>query len=136
MQYLKHTISLPYVFFYILHKGFRNKKPLLVEGLLIFIAPREARIRVRRNAYGRQNESFIVILKLHLPGGSSTAQEGVFIRAPQVVECEDDVVVLAKHKDKPVALQHRHHLITTFHPELSESPVLQQYFLSLCTADK
>ena len=93
-------------------------------------------IRVRRNAYGRQNESFIAVFKLNLPGGSSIHQEGVFIRAPQVVEWEDDVTVIAKYEDKPVALQYRQHLITTFHPELSESLALHQYFLSLCTSDK
>ena len=93
-------------------------------------------IRVRRNAYGRQNESFIAVFKLNLPGGSSIRQEGVFIRAPQVVEWGDDVAVIARYEDKPVVLQYRRHLITTFHPELSESSALHQYFLSLCTSDK
>lgn len=93
-------------------------------------------IRVRRNAYGRQNESFIAVFSLNLPGGSSIRQEGVFIRAPQVVEWEDDVAVMAEHEDKPVALQYRRHLITTFHPELSESPALHKYFLSLCSLDR
>ncbi|MCG6917553.1 MAG: pyridoxal 5'-phosphate synthase glutaminase subunit PdxT [Deltaproteobacteria bacterium] len=92
-------------------------------------------IRVRRNAYGRQNESFIAVFALNLPGRPSLPQEGVFIRAPQVVEWEDEVAVLAKHEDKPVALQYRQHLITTFHPELSESLALHKYFFSLCTAD-
>jgi 5'-phosphate synthase pdxT subunit len=93
-------------------------------------------IRVRRNAYGRQNESFIATFTLNLPGGSSIRQEGVFIRAPQVVEWEEEVAVIAKHEDKPVALQYHQHLITTFHPELAESSALHQYFLSLCKADK
>jgi 5'-phosphate synthase pdxT subunit len=93
-------------------------------------------IRVRRNAYGRQNESFIAVFRLNLPGGSPIRQEGVFIRAPEVVEWEDNVAVLAKHEDKPVALQYRHHLVTTFHPELSESPALHHYFLSLCNSDR
>lgn len=91
-------------------------------------------IRVRRNAYGRQNESFIAIIELKLPGGSFMLQEGVFIRAPQVVEWAEGVTILAKHRDKPVALQYRQHLITTFHPELSESPALHRHFISLCTA--
>jgi 5'-phosphate synthase pdxT subunit len=93
-------------------------------------------IRVRRNAYGRQNESFIAVFRLNLPGGSPILQEGVFIRAPQVVEWEDNVAVLAKYEDKPVALQYRHHLVTTFHPELSESSALHHYFLSLCNSDR
>lgn len=88
-------------------------------------------IRVRRNAYGRQNESFIALFELNLPGGSSMPQEGVFIRAPQVVEWEDDVIVIGKYDEKPVVLQYQQHLITTFHPELSESTALHQYFVSL-----
>jgi 5'-phosphate synthase pdxT subunit len=93
-------------------------------------------IRVRRNAYGRQNESFIAMFDLNLPGASPIRQEGVFIRAPQVVEWEEDVAVMAKHEGRPVALQYRQHLITTFHPELAESPALHQYFLSLCKKDR
>jgi len=93
-------------------------------------------IRVRRNAYGRQNESFIAVFGLNLPGGSPIRQEGVFIRAPQVVEWEDNVAVLAKYEDKPVALQYHRHLVTTFHPELSESPALHHYFLSPCNSDR
>lgn len=93
-------------------------------------------IRVRRNAYGRQNESFIAVFRLNLPGGLPIQQEGVFIRAPQVVEWEEDVAVIAKYEDKPVALQYRRYLVTTFHPELSESCALHHYFLSLCNSDR
>jgi len=89
-------------------------------------------IRVRRNGYGRQNESFISRFELHLPDSSPVLQEGVFIRAPQVVGWENDVTLLAKYEDQPVALQYRHHLVTTFHPELSASAVMHRYFLSLC----
>ena len=89
-------------------------------------------IRVRRNGYGRQNESFISTLELHLPGAPPILQEGVFIRAPQVVAWENGVTLLAKYDDQPVALQYGHHLVTTFHPELSVSAVMHRYFLSLC----
>ena len=89
-------------------------------------------IRVRRNGYGRQNESFISTLELHLTGAPPILQEGVFIRAPQVVAWENDVTLLASYEDQPVALQYGHHLVTTFHPELSASAVMHRYFLSLC----
>ena len=89
-------------------------------------------IRVCRNGYGRQNESFISSLELHLPGAPPILQEGVFIRAPQVVAWENDVTLLAKYQDQPVALQYGHHLVTTFHPELSAPAVMHRHFLSLC----
>ena len=91
-------------------------------------------ICIRRNAYGRQNESFITRLELCLPAEQPTVQEGVFIRAPQVVKWDEEVMLLAVHAERPVALQYRHHLITTFHPELSESMTLHRHFLNLCSA--
>jgi 5'-phosphate synthase pdxT subunit len=91
-------------------------------------------ITVKRNAYGRQNESFITELELRLPGQPAVLQECVFIRAPQIVAWSDDVTVLAEFDGKPVALQSGHHLTTTFHPELSQPEWLHRHFLSLCGA--
>lgn len=91
-------------------------------------------ITVRRNAYGRQNESFIARFTLNLPGQPSQEQEGVFIRAPQVVAYDPAVTVLAEHNGQPVALGYRHHLVTTFHPELAEADALHKHFVALCSA--
>ena len=54
-------------------------------------------ITVRRNAYGRQNESFIARFALRLPGRGPQEQEGVFIRAPLVTAWAAEVAVLAEH---------------------------------------
>lgn len=92
-------------------------------------------ITVRRNAYGRQNESFIARLTLHLPGQPPQEQEGVFIRAPQIVARDPAVTVLAEHGGLPVAVAYGHHLVTTFHPELAASDALHRHFLALCRAE-
>jgi 5'-phosphate synthase pdxT subunit len=92
-------------------------------------------ITVRRNAYGRQNESFITRLTLKLPGQPAIDQEAVFIRAPQIVATGPGVAVLAEHGGLPVAVQHGRHLATTFHPELSSTDRLHRHFVSLCEAD-
>lgn len=89
-------------------------------------------ITVRRNAYGRQNESFIATFDLRLPGQPAVPQEGVFIRAPGITAREDSVQVLGEHQDWPVALQYGRHLATTFHPELSEAGHLHRHFIALC----
>jgi 5'-phosphate synthase pdxT subunit len=89
-------------------------------------------IAVRRNAYGRQNESFIAELELTLPGQSPVTQEGVFIRAPRIVRIAPEVTVLARHGDEVVAVCYGGHIATTFHPELSAPEVLHRFFLSLC----
>ncbi len=89
-------------------------------------------ITVRRNAYGRQNESFIAELDLTLPGEPPARQEAVFIRAPRIVRCGPGVTVLAQHGGTPVAVAHGHHMATTFHPELSPPDCLHRFFLGLC----
>ncbi|MCZ6553240.1 MAG: pyridoxal 5'-phosphate synthase glutaminase subunit PdxT [SAR324 cluster bacterium] len=89
-------------------------------------------LTVRRNAYGRQNESFIDRVALKLPGQPPAQMEGVFIRAPRIVEANGGLTVLAEHGGSPVTVQYGHHLATTFHPELSSSQALHRHFLSLC----
>ena len=88
-------------------------------------------ITIRRNGYGRQNESFVAGLELSLPAIERIAQEGVFIRAPQVENFEEEVTVLATYEESPVALAYNGHLLTTFHPELSPGEKLHSYFLEL-----
>ena len=91
-------------------------------------------VSIMRNAYGRQNESFIATFPLRLPGRSPIDQEGVFIRAPRVTRWSEEVRVLGEHGGHPVVLQHGHHLLTTFHPELSEADHLHSHFLESCRA--
>lgn len=89
-------------------------------------------IAVRRNAYGRQNESFIDTLDVTIPGEPAGTQEGVFIRAPRIIRIADDATVLARHKGEVVAVTHGHHMASTFHPELSPPDALHRYFVTLC----
>jgi 5'-phosphate synthase pdxT subunit len=91
-------------------------------------------ITVRRNAYGRQNESFIARLTLKLPGEAPSDQEAVFIRAPQITAVSPGVAVLAEHGGLPVVVQHGRHLASTFHPELSAGDRLHRHFAGLCAA--
>lgn len=89
-------------------------------------------LTARRNAYGRQNESFIAEIALALPGASPAKQEAVFIRAPQLTAWQPEAVLLAQWQGLPVALQQGRHLVTTFHPELSAPDLLHGHFLELC----
>ena len=89
-------------------------------------------ITVRRNAYGRQNESFIAPIVLRLPGQAPLEQEAVFIRSPVILELGAGCEVLAEHGGHPIAVQHGFHLVTTFHPELSSSTALHRHFALLC----
>ncbi|MEU6487734.1 pyridoxal 5'-phosphate synthase glutaminase subunit PdxT [Streptomyces sp. NPDC046887] len=72
---------------------------------------------VRRNAFGRQNESFEAAVEV--AGVRGGAVEGVFIRAPWVESVGAQVEVLAEHGGHIVAVRQGNALATSFHPELT-----------------
>ena len=85
-------------------------------------------IGVRRNAYGRQIDSFEAEVDSAAIGGAGPA---VFIRAPQVTDRGADVQELASHAGQPVAVRQGNRLALAFHPELTPDRRWHQYFLSL-----
>ncbi len=94
-------------------------------------------IRVRRNAFGRQRESFETWLRAPCleaagDGGEQGPFPAVFIRAPVVEEVGAGVEVLARLDDgRPVAVRHGRVLGLAFHPELTDDLRWHWYFLSL-----
>ncbi len=89
-------------------------------------------IGVERNAYGRQIESFEAELEVDGHGDLGDGPlKGVFIRAPQVTRVGEDVDVLARHEGRPVLLRQDGILGATFHPELTDSSAVHEYFLSM-----
>jgi len=84
---------------------------------------------VERNAYGRQIDSTVTELVVELPEELGVATlEGVFIRAPRVVETGPEVRVIARRGADPVLLRQGNLLAATFHPELSaSSPVIELF---------
>jgi len=85
-------------------------------------------IGVRRNAYGRQIDSFEAEVESAAIGGAGPA---VFIRAPQVTDRAPEVEELASHAGQPVAVKQGNRLALAFHPELTPDRRWHQYFLSL-----
>lgn len=83
-------------------------------------------IVVRRNAYGRQIDSFEADLDFAHIGEPF---RGVFIRAPWIEEVADGVEVLAEHEGHIVAARQGRLMATTFHPELTGDPRLHRFFL-------
>ena len=81
---------------------------------------------IRRNAYGRQVDSFEAELDFT---GLDEPFPGVFIRAPQIEQVTEEVEVLSSHRGQPVAIRQRDLLATTFHPELTGDPRVHRYFL-------
>ena len=108
-----------------LSKDVSRKQPLL--GLMD--------IKVARNAFGRQVDSFeadLDVSELKQVTGTDEAFHAVFIRAPIIESVSGDAKILVSLPDgRIVAAQQGHFLATSFHPELTGDSRFHQYFLSL-----
>jgi 5'-phosphate synthase pdxT subunit len=84
-------------------------------------------IEVKRNAYGRQVDSFEAPVVVDGIG----VIEGVFIRAPVITEVGDDVEVLATLDGVPVLVRQGAILASSFHPEMTDESYLHTYFVEM-----
>jgi len=90
-------------------------------------------IRVERNAFGRQVDSFeedLIVPKL--AGGIKSPFHAVFIRAPKLVKAGVNTEIIARLSDgTAVAAVENNLLVTAFHPELSGDDRFHRFFLDL-----
>jgi pyridoxal 5'-phosphate synthase pdxT subunit len=89
-------------------------------------------IDVRRNAFGRQVDSFEADLAIEGMGEGVTDQpmHAVFIRAPVVERIGTGVDVLATVEGRPVLCRQGPVIVAAFHPELGDDPRLHELFLN------
>lgn len=87
-------------------------------------------IRVRRNAFGRQVDSFEEEIAIEgLEGGPFRA---VFIRAPIIERVDPPARAIARLEDGTIVAARQGNLLaTSFHPELTHDPRLHAFFLSI-----
>ncbi|MCV0392866.1 MAG: pyridoxal 5'-phosphate synthase glutaminase subunit PdxT [Nitrosopumilus sp.] len=86
-------------------------------------------IKLERNSFGRQRESFesdISLDSINIPKFN-----GVFIRAPSVSDVGSDVEILSKLNDRIIAVKKGNVIGTAFHPELTTDTSLHKYFVNL-----
>ncbi|MBN1693260.1 MAG: pyridoxal 5'-phosphate synthase glutaminase subunit PdxT [Dehalococcoidales bacterium] len=89
-------------------------------------------ITVKRNAFGRQVDSFETQLKIQVLGEKPFP--AVFIRAPIIESYAEDVEVLARlDDDTPVAARQGKMLGAAFHPELTDDLRFHEYFLKMAS---
>ena len=87
-------------------------------------------VKVKRNAFGRQLESFET--ELSIPVLGEKPFPGVFIRAPLIEEANDGVEVMARLEDGTiVAARQGKMLAAAFHPELTDDLRFHRYFLDI-----
>ena len=89
-------------------------------------------IVVRRNAFGRQGESFEQ--DLEVAGFNGVKFRGVFIRAPFVVEAGPGVEVMSQVDGHPVLVRQGKLLAAAFHPELTDDLRLHKLFVEMAEA--
>lgn len=89
-------------------------------------------VSIRRNAYGRQIESFEARLHVERPVRSEWADSpplGVFIRAPIIERVEAGVETLVTFENEPVLVRQAHILAATYHPELTGDTGTHAFFV-------
>jgi 5'-phosphate synthase pdxT subunit len=87
-------------------------------------------VRVERNSYGRQKESFETVGEGYLEG-SAKPLKMVFIRAPRITRLGAQVDLLATWQDEPVMARQGNILVASFHPELTGDLAVHRYFLDM-----
>jgi 5'-phosphate synthase pdxT subunit len=85
-------------------------------------------IKVRRNGYGRQNDSFEQDISI---SSLDTPFHALFIRAPIIEAIGSDVEVLASVGEHPVLVRQAQALASSFHPELVSDLRVHEIFLSM-----
>ena len=89
-------------------------------------------ISVRRNAYGRQVDSFEADLDV---SGLAGGFRAVFIRAPVIERAGPEVEVLAEVDGHPVLVRQGRLMASTFHPEMTPDARLHEMFLNLVSQE-
>jgi len=88
-------------------------------------------IKISRNAFGPQRESFEADLQIK---GLDLPYRAVFIRAPAIAQVGNGVEVLARVGEAVVAARQKNLLALAFHPELTKDPRIHQIFLKMLEA--
>jgi len=86
-------------------------------------------VTVERNSFGRQRDSFeaeISMDTINIPKFN-----GVFIRAPSIIEVGKSVELISKFNEKIVAIKQDNILATSFHPELSRDVSVHKHFINM-----
>ena len=96
-------------------------------------------VDIKRNAWGSQINSFHknirldkIFNKYYHQKQSNLYFSGIFIRAPKIISYQNDCKVLGLIDDIPVLVRNKLHLMSTFHPELTNDYRFHLYFTNLC----
>jgi len=91
-------------------------------------------IKLQRNSFGRQQDSFESDISMDSIGIPKF--NGIFIRAPSVSDVGSDVEILSKFNEQIIAVKKGNVIGTAFHPELTTDVSLHKYFVNLVNSSK
>ena len=91
-------------------------------------------VEIERNSFGRQKDSFEA--EISLDNMDIPSFQGVFIRAPAVLNTGSDVETLAKFDEKIIAVKQGNIIATSFHPELTKDVSIHKHFVEMVKAVK
>ena len=91
-------------------------------------------VEIERNSFGRQKDSFEA--EISLDNMDIPSFQGVFIRAPAVLNTGSDVETLAKFDEKIIAVKQGNIIATSFHPELTKDVSIHKHFVEMVQAAK
>ena len=91
-------------------------------------------VEIERNSFGRQKDSFEA--EVSLEPMDIPSFQGVFIRAPAVLQTGSDVETLGKFNEKIIAVKQGNILATSFHPELTRDVSLHKQFVQMVSKSK
>jgi len=83
-------------------------------------------IAIKRNAYGRQIQSFTTPLTID---NEHSPFPAIFIRAPQIIQWDKKIHTHISYLETPQLISYQHHIGATFHPELSLDTRIHTLFL-------
>ncbi len=90
-------------------------------------------VSVRRNAYGRQVDSFEADIDV---AGFDRPVRVAFIRAPAIERIGEGVEVLAAWEDRPVLVRQNHMVASSFHPEITGETAIHRAFVAIATQSR
>ncbi len=89
-------------------------------------------MKVKRNAYGRQIDSFEEMVSINFDHKPEPVEfKSVFIRAPKIVYTGKNVKVLSRSGDEILLAREKNILVCAFHPELTDDTRIHEYFIEM-----
>jgi len=130
-----------------LDRFYKDKKPIFGTCAGLILMAKEIQdegnglgyidIVVKRNAYGRQVDSFEELVYIDFNNnGKQTEFNSIFIRAPKILSTGKDVKVMAQLNGEAILVKNDSVMVSTFHPELTDSLEVHSYFINMISKHK